>query len=227
MAGAYVAAGRKRRQQNAERIALHSAPAAEGYLYVLVERKSGKQWQGYAVTPGGMLAQFPVGNRPSVQFLSLATGDRPTASGASLVSIEDEEVSAIHMLFSPDVVPVAVLNQRARTLGMQSPLAQGVAGAGPYAAGERADQMVAEFKLNKDGAGTISGPRALDRSRTVCASALPARERSGVTKPDFDAHGQRLTNLVKKLAETKSPAIVLWDPIVHRTRTQPMAPCAG
>ena len=43
----------------------------EGYLYVLVERKSGQQWQGYTVTPGGMLAQFPVGNPPVsfVQFL--------------------------------------------------------------------------------------------------------------------------------------------------------------
>lgn len=187
----------------------------EGYLYVLVERKSGQQWQGYAVTPGGMLAQFPVGNPPSVQVpftCDLATD----GVGASLVSIEKiEEVSAIYMLFSPDVVPVAVLNQRAKDkLGMQVLSPKGLQGQAHTLEANELIKWVAEFKLNKDGAGTISTTDARLTDRAPFARQLyPLVSGPGVTKPDFDAHGQRLTNLVKKLAETKSPAIVLWDPI--------------
>lgn len=187
----------------------------EGYLYVLVERKSGKQWQGYAVTPGGMLARFPVGNPPSAQVpftCDLATD----GVGASLVSIEKiDEVSAIYMLFSPDVVPVTVLDQRAKDkLGMQALSPKGWQGQAHTLQANELSKWVAEFKLNKDGAGTIATTDARLTGRAPFARQLyPLVSGPGVTKADFDGHGQRLTNLVKKLTEAKSPAIVLWDPI--------------
>lgn len=187
----------------------------EGYLYVLVERKSGKQWQGYAVTPGGMLAQFPVGKPPNAQIpftCDLATD----GVGASLVSVEKiEEVTAIHMLFSPDVVPVTVLDQRAKDkLGMQALAPKGWQGQAHTLQASELTKWVAEFKLNKDGAGTIAVTDPRMRGRVPFMKQLyPLMGGPGVAKPDFDAHGKRLTNLIQKLADTKSPAIALWDPI--------------
>ncbi|KAF7961705.1 hypothetical protein AWV80_30325 [Cupriavidus sp. UYMU48A] len=162
-----------------------------------------------------MLAQFPVGIPPNVQIpftCDLATD----GVGASLVSIEKiDEVSAIHMLFSPDVVPVTVLDQRAKDkLGMQGLSPKGWQGQPHILQANELAKWVAEFKLNKDGAGTIAttDPRLTGRA-PFARQLYPLVSGPGVTKPDFDAHGQRLTNLVNKLAETRSPAIALWDPI--------------
>jgi len=187
----------------------------EGFLYVLVERKSGKQWQSYAVTPGGMLAQFPIGMPPRTQVpftCDLATD----GVGASLVSVEKiEEVTAIHILFSPDVVPVTVLDQRAKDkLGMQAFSPKGWQGQAHTLQASELASWVAEFKLSKDGVGTISVSDPRIQGRVPFMKQLyPLMGGPGVTKPDFDAHGKRLTNLIQRLADTKSPAIALWDPI--------------
>ncbi|WP_137926543.1 T6SS effector BTH_I2691 family protein [Cupriavidus sp. 2SB] len=187
----------------------------EGYLYVLVERKRGPQWQGYAVTPGGMLAQFPIGYPPPVQVpftCDLATD----GVGASLVSIDRiEEVSAIHMLFSPDIVPAAMLDQRAKDrLGMQTLSPKAGRGQAHTLQANELTQWVAEFKLNKDGVGEIDAkdPRQIGQHH-ISRQLYPLMGGPGGYTPDFDAHGQRLTNLLQRLEETKSPAIVLWDPI--------------
>lgn len=187
----------------------------EGYLYVLVERNGSAQWQAYAVTAGGMLARFPAGKPPEAQIpftCDLATD----GVGASLVSVEKiEEVIGIHMLFSPDVVPVSELDKRAKDkLGMQSLPPTNWQGQAHTLKAQELTQWVAEFKLNKDGAQTIAtnDPRLTGRA-PIAQQLYPLMGGPGVTKPDFDAHGKRLTNLIQKLEQTKSPAIVLWDPI--------------
>ncbi|WP_137927350.1 T6SS effector BTH_I2691 family protein [Cupriavidus sp. 2SB] len=187
----------------------------EGYLYVLVERKRGPQWQGYAVTPGGMLAQFPIGF-PSPAQVPFTCDLATDGVGASLVSIDRiEEVSAIHMLFSPDIVPAAMLEQRARDrLGMQTLSPKGWNGQVHTLRASELTQWVAEFKLNEVDAGDIAA-NALRRKGQVQINRqlYPLMGGPGVDAPDFDAHGQRLTNLIKRLEETKSPAVVLWDPV--------------
>ncbi|MWL91088.1 T6SS effector BTH_I2691 family protein [Cupriavidus sp. SW-Y-13] len=187
----------------------------EGYLYVLVERKRGPQWQGYAVTPGGMLAQFPIKFPPNVPVpftCDLATD----GVGASLVSIDKiDDVSAIHMLFSPDVVPIAMLDQRARDrLGMQTLSPKEWKGQAHTLQANELTQWVAEFKLNMDGIGEIDtkDPRQTGQNQ-ISRQLYPLMGGPGVDVPDFNLHGKRLTNLIQRLEDTKSPAVVLWDPI--------------
>jgi hypothetical protein len=187
----------------------------EGFLYVLVSRTSGAMdWQGYAVTAGGMLASFPVGKPPVTP--PVFTCDLSTEGvGASMVSIERiEEVKSIHVLFTPDVLPVEMLEKREKDkLGMQS--MPKVWKGQPHALDAHAlKQWVAEFKLNTDGMSAVSSTDPKLTARAPLARQLfPLMGGPGEDKPLFDEHGKRLSALVKQLEELKSCGFVLWDAI--------------
>jgi len=187
----------------------------EGFLYVLVSRTSGaSDWQGYAVTAAGMLASFPVGKPPVAQ--PVFTCDLATEGvGASMVSIERiEEVKSIHMLFSPDVLPVDMLEKREKDkLGMQA-MPRNWKGQ-PHALDARAlEQWVAEFKLNTNGMASVASTDPKLTARAPLARQLfPLMGGPGEEKPLFDQHGKRLSALIKQLEELKSCAFVLWDAV--------------
>lgn len=188
----------------------------EGFVYVLVERKAGQpRWQAYSVSAGGMLASFPVGNPPAVP--PVFTCDLATDGvGASFVSIEKiDQVKSIHVLFSPDVLPMEMLDKRAKDkLGMQQLPPQSWQGHAHVLAAQDLHKWVAEFKLNTDGMDTVSASDPKKAGRAPFARQLfPLMGGPGERTADFDRHRQRLTALARQLGQMKSPALVLWDPI--------------
>lgn len=188
----------------------------EGYVYVLVERGGEPEWQGYAVTAAGLLARFPVGKPPVVP--PVFTCDLATDGvGASLVSIEKiESVKAIHVLFSPDVLPESILDKRAKDkLGMQVLPPHGWQGQSHVLQAAELDRWVAEFKLNTNGMSTVSASDPKLTGRQPFAQQLyPLMGGPGADKAaKFDDHLKRLTALKNQLSQLKSPALVLWDPI--------------
>ena len=189
----------------------------EGFLYVLVIRNSGaSQWQAYAVTAAGMLSQFSVGKPPVVP--PVFTCDLATDGvGASFVSVvRVEEVKSIHVLFSPDVLPVSILEKReGDRLGMQALPARQWRGHAHVLQAPDLEKWVAEFKLNTDGMHTVSmtDPKLTGR-RPFAQQLYPLMRGPSANQPErYDDHLRRLTALKNRLQQTKSPALVLWDPI--------------
>ena len=86
-------------------------PLRCGYLYVLIERKAKKTWQGYAVSKGGELYRFDPedGEAPEIQPFVCDRGTH--GIHASFVHIPDsKDVTRIWMLFTPDLVTKRMLD---------------------------------------------------------------------------------------------------------------------
>lgn len=79
-------------------------PLRCGYLYVLIERKGKKKWQGYAVSKGGELYRFdPEGDKGAPAIQPFVCDQSAHGIHASFVHIPDsKDVSRIWLLFMPD-----------------------------------------------------------------------------------------------------------------------------
>lgn len=75
-----------------------------GYLYLCIERLTGKAWEGYAVHPQGFLTKFDV-MLPATAKVKIACARGPRQANNSLVWIDKPtEVTKVWYMFHPDLL---------------------------------------------------------------------------------------------------------------------------
>lgn len=199
----------------------------EGYLYLLVDRKGTLSWQCYVSTAEGYLAEFPAATPPRTPPVFTCS---PGTCGinASMMAIKEAvDVKSAYLLFTPDPLTVAKLNDLKSITAAEKQVGKGqmvkfspassLAGKEPVAPDQLAD-FVPEFILGKKTSAVFDNPLAkalLNSPFPLLQSPGAEREPQSVLAASAGAanHLSRMDGLVGFMQTRKAVAVVAPDPI--------------
>lgn len=195
-----------------------------GYLYVLIERKQVKSWEGYYVTDDAYLYKFPVDAPPAAP---VAFSCDPVSCGidASMVSIDKaNDVEKVYFLFTPYAMTRAKLDEykkdpdglvKAGKMQIFRPKAW-LAGTTDQHHSLVVDQVpkhTVDWVLASQGAQAAKSSLGRALARQLF---LPVKAAFGQSDPNEKGNkgpSQRLTALLTSMRQRKAAAFVVHDPI--------------